>query len=195
MRARSIVVMALMGLPTVSLAQDRPAPNYTQMLLGFGPTPSGTAAMAGFEHRLSDGRVSFRVMADYLVNSTSGTYSAGDPWSDWSRLGVSVLGFRHFRSDRRVQPYLLAGLGVHRDWGYSTPPDQGPWGTGTGPLALTYGPPRAFTSTAFGAVWGMGTSMRVGRVDLFGELKLQMTTRPSRLTTGHHVPLTFGIRF
>jgi hypothetical protein len=191
MRIRFVVVTALAVAPAVAAAQERTS-SYTQMLLGFGPTPSGTAAIAGFEHRLKSSPVGFRIMADF-VDHTRTPPDADESYPLWSRMGVSVLGMRYFRSERRVQPYLLAGVGVFNEWGsqrqlLSTQ-------SGSGPITYSYGPIEYYERTNFGATWGAGTSVRLGPATVFGELKLRLVAKPSRLTTGFFIPFTFGIRF
>ena len=136
---------------------------------GYEPTPLFVSA--GLERSRAGSRWSFRFGADY---HRLGMRYADTRWEDFG-LGVAA---RYGRRSGAIRPYLLGGIGI------ADLRVRGRWvkyeevsGTISGPIDS------AFTSTSRwnGSITpGLGTEVRLGRVQLFSEVRLNFY--PARLS-------------
>lgn len=174
-------------------APGQAPPGYTQMILGLGYTTEDPAFAVGFEHKPARSRIAFRTLVEYREKMWGSPDMTNPAFSSRRLLGVQFLGARIFRDGRRIQPYLLGGLGVYHEdaqWG-GYPLVFTDSGIVQGPF--TY---RATERLIPALITGTGVNARLGSVTLFGELRLPLyRTGMRNFSYGPQVPLMFGIRF
>jgi hypothetical protein len=193
MLGRVLAVACLLGGTSVVNAQQQAsAPSYTDILLGVGHTLDEAAWSLGFEHKPAGSRVAWRVLLEQWDHHTMLPTADQPDFHARRFLGAQLLGLRLFRQSRRVQPYVLGGLGVYRETymfghsSYTLDPDGAPI---RGAMTTGHG-----ERTNHFMLWGTGMNVKVSGVTLFGELKLPMPMGGGvgRFTAA---PFLFGIRF
>jgi hypothetical protein len=184
------IAVACIVFPGCLAAQAGP-PSYTQMILGAGFAPGLPAVNVGFEHRPTGSKIAWRAMLEYR-DRIHDVVSSPDH-SSYSRrttYALQLLGVRQYRADRRVQPYVFGGLGIFHQ---AVSGSQAFIDRQTGFVDIQ----RSNETLVYPSLlWGVGTSVRVSGVTLFGELRLPEYSPSSRqFRGGWQSPFFLGIRF
>lgn len=155
---------------------------------GWRRTPVYTV---GAEYAPARSRVAWRLSAERWEFLAEPPLSCSPCTYHHARsMGAQFLGVRNLGS-RRVQPYLLAGVGVYarRDDGIRwrlVPTDSGLW----------WGDPHWYDDTEVtpSLTWGVGANVRIPGARLFGEVKLPWYYDGS-FHHGPDAPLLIGVKF
>ena len=185
MSHRLLVVACVFGLASIAGAQQQSVPSYTQMVLGVGHTFRARAYALGFEHKPTNSPIAWRVLLERWRRESRPTPTI---FSSQELFGAQILGLRLFRQQRRLQPYILGGLGLYheKEFGPTTlvhDPENG--------VSWRYGNTERMVPTM---IWGTGLNLRLRGVTLFGEVKMPVPSQGIGFS-GPAAPLTFGIRF
>ena len=115
MSRRLLMIACVLGSVSALDAQQ-PVPSYTQMVLGVGYTFKTRAYNLGFEHKPADSPIAWRLM---LERWSRQSHPVESYYSSQELFGAQLLGLRLFRQQRRLQPYVLGGLGLYHEKSWS----------------------------------------------------------------------------
>ncbi len=187
-----LAIASLVIAGTAGAQDSLPARTLTQMIVGagmpFGAMTQWTPVYAvGFEITPPRSRTAIRLLGEYGENSDfDGAY-----YRYQRSVGVQAVGIRSF-GVRRLQPYVLAGIGLYSVESRGSFRTFLPTDTGFDPT----GPVQYYRNneTLPSLLWGTGVNVRVRRMTLFTELKLPFYVG-RRFEYGPQSPLIVGFKF